>query len=73
MDGIVDEPELMRLAKAKQRKSLRKRLRAARIPFFDTGGNIWTTVDALNATLVGREKNQKRGPNLDAITAKSSG
>lgn len=63
----------MRLTKAKQRAALRSRLRKARIPFFDTGGNIWTTVDALNATLVGREKNQKRGPNLDAITAKSSG
>lgn len=73
MDGIVEQPELMRLTKAKQRSALRSRLRKARIPFFDTGGNIWTTVDAINATLVGREKNQRRGPNLDAITAKSSG
>jgi hypothetical protein len=73
MDGIIEERDLMRLTKAKQRAALRNRLRKARIPFFDTGGNIWTTVDALNATLVGREKNQKRGPNLDAITAKSSG
>lgn len=72
-DGIIDEAELMRLTRAKQRAALRSRLRKARIPFFDTGGNIWTTVDAVNATLVGREKNQKRGPNLDAITAKSSG
>jgi hypothetical protein len=73
MNGIIDEAELMRLAKTPQRAALRRRLRKAHIPFFDTGGNIWTTVEALNATLVGREKNQKRGPNLDAITAKSSG
>jgi hypothetical protein len=36
-------------------------------------GRIFTTQAALDAAMVGREKTTKRGPNLDAITAKSSG
>lgn len=72
MDGILEQAELMKLTKASGKAVLRRRLKAARIRFFETGGNIWTTLDAVNAPLVGREKKENRGPNLDAITAKSS-
>lgn len=63
----------MELAGVAQKAALRRHLRRAGIPFKELNGRILTTQSALDAALVGREKNQKRGPNLDAITAKGAG
>jgi hypothetical protein len=62
----------MALVGVRQKAALRRHLRRAHIPFHETNGRIWTTEEAINAPLVGREKKEKRGPNLDAIAAKSS-
>jgi hypothetical protein len=72
MDSILTEERLMELAGLRQRAALRRHLRKAGIPFRELGGRITTTVEAFNATLVGREKNKGRGPNLDALTAQST-
>lgn len=69
--GILTEPDLMEWSGIRQRAALRKELRRIGIPFREFGGKLTTTVDAFNAVLVGREK-QNRGPNLDAITAKGA-
>lgn len=65
---IVTQDELLRLAKLKegQRAALRRKLKEARIPFKELNGNIFTTEEAITATLVGRAK-EKTGPDLDAI------
>ena len=70
MDRIVEQDELMKLTKARQKNSLRRRLKEAHIRYHETGGNIWTTLEAINAALVGREKTKKREPAFDAIAAK---
>lgn len=70
---MIEQEALMRLARTRQKAALRRHLRKAAIPFKELNGRIFTTQSALDAAMVGREKNQKRGPNLDAITAKSSG
>jgi hypothetical protein len=70
LDGILTQERLMELAGLRQKSALRRHLRKAGIPFREIGGRILTTVEAFNATLVGREKNKGRGPNLDALTAK---
>lgn len=63
----------MTLAGTRQKAALRRHLRRAGIPFKELNGNILTTQNALDAAMVGHAKKQNRGPNLDAITAKSSG
>lgn len=68
-DGIVEQERLMSLTGARQKASLRRYLRAARIKFHETNGRIWTTEEAINAPLIGREK-QTKGPNLEALAAK---
>jgi hypothetical protein len=73
MEGIVTESELMEVAGLKQRAALRRHLRRAGIPFKVLNGRILTTRTALDAALVGREKKEHRGPNLDAITTKGAG
>lgn len=73
MDSIIEQARLMELTGLRQKAALRKALRRAGIPFKECAGVIFTTQGALDAAMVGHAKNQKRGPNLDAITAKSSG
>ena len=68
-DRIVTESHLLELTGLSQRAALRRHLRAARIRFHETNGRIWTTQEAINAPLIGREK-QNKGPNFAAITAK---
>lgn len=72
-DGIIEQTRLMKVVGVRQKAALRRHLRAARIRFHETNGRIWTTEEALNAPLVGREKKERRGPNLDALTAKGPG
>jgi len=69
---ILTQEALLALTGLKQKAALRRHLRRAGIPFKELNGRILTTQTALDAALVGREKNQKRGPSLDAITAKGS-
>jgi hypothetical protein len=71
--GILSERQLLKLAGLTQRAALRRHLRKSCIPFKELNGRIFTTQAALDAAMVGREKNQKRGPNLDALASKSSG
>jgi hypothetical protein len=66
-DGILTEEDLMALSELKQRAALRRHLRRAGIPFRELGGRITTTVEAFNATLVGRGKNKKTEPNFGAL------
>jgi hypothetical protein len=73
MDGIFTQEELMEITGVRQRAALRKALRHAHIRFHETNGRIWTTQSAIDAPLVGREKKDNRGPNLDAITTKGPG
>ena len=73
MEGVIEQEALMRLARTRQKAALRRHLRKAAIPFKELNGRIFTTQTALDAAMVGHAKNTKRGPNLDAITAKSSG
>jgi len=73
MDSIITQERLMELTKLRQKAALRKALRRAGIPYKECAGVIFTTQGALDASMVGRAKNNNRGPNLDAITAKSSG
>jgi hypothetical protein len=73
MEGIIQQEALMELAGLRQKAALRRHLRKAGIPFRELNGRILTTQSAIDAAMVGRAKDQKRGPNLDAITAKSSG
>ncbi len=70
---IVTQESLLKLAGLSQKAALRRHLRKACIPFRELNGRIFTTQAALDAAMVGREKNQKRGPNLDALASKSSG
>lgn len=70
---IVTQDKLFELSGLRQKAALRRHLRQAHIPFRELNGRIFTTQAALDAAMVGREKTTKRGPNLDAITAKSSG
>lgn len=72
MDSILTEERLMELAGLRQRAALRRHLRKAGIPYRELGGRITTTVEAFNATLVGREKKKAGAPNLDHLTAKGS-
>jgi hypothetical protein len=75
MEGmsIITQDDLLKLAGLTQKAALRRHLRKAGIPFRELNGRILTTQSAIDAAMVGRAKDQKRGPNLDAITAKSSG
>src|SRR5690348_8621752 len=61
-DGIIAQSRLMELAGVRQKAALRRHLRKACIPFRELNGRIFTTQAALDAAMVGREKNQKRGP-----------
>jgi hypothetical protein len=70
---IVTQAQLLKLAGLSQKAALRRHLRKACIPFRELNGRIFTTQAAIDAAMVGREKNQKRAPNLDAITAKGPG
>lgn len=72
MDSILTQEMLMTVTGLRQRAALRRHLKRAGIPYRELGGRITTTVEAFNATLVGREKNKTRGPNLDALTTKGS-
>ena len=67
---IVTQDKLLELAGLRQKAALRRHLRKACIPFKEMNGRIFTTQAALDAAMVGREKNRTKGPNLDAITAK---
>lgn len=67
-DGIIEQGRLMEVVGVRQKAALRRALKAARIRYHETNGRIWTTQEALNAPLVGREKKENRGPNLEAIT-----
>lgn len=67
MDGILTQERLMQVTGLRQKAALRRHLRRAGIPYRELGGRITTTVEAFNATLVGREKNKARAPNLDAL------
>lgn len=71
-DGILTQSDLMEVTGLRQRAALRRHLKRAGIPYRELGGRITTTVEAFNATLVGREKNKARAPNLDALTAKGT-
>jgi hypothetical protein len=67
---ILTQDKLLEITGLRQKAALARHLRKAGIPYRELGGRITTTVEAFNATLVGREKNKGRGPNLDALTAK---
>ena len=70
---IVTQDELLKLADVQegQRAALRRHLKKARIPFKELNGNIFTTEEAITATLVGRAK-EKSGPDLEAIAPEST-
>lgn len=72
MDSIIEQSRLMELTGLRQKAALRKALRRAGIPFKELAGTIFTTQGALDASMVGHAK-KNRGPDLEAITAKSSG
>lgn len=67
MDGILTQERLMEVTGLRQRAALRRHLRRAGIPYRELGGKITTTVEAFNATLVGRAKNKKAEPNFGAL------
>lgn len=72
MDSILTQEMLMKVTGLRQRAALRRHLKRAGIPYRELGGRITTTIEAFNATLVGREKKKTGAPNLDALTAKGS-
>lgn len=72
-DGIIEQDRLMDVVGVRQKAALRRHLKAARIRFHETNGRIWTTEEALNAPLVGREKKENRGPNFEHLAAKGQG
>lgn len=72
MDRLVGQDELMQLAGLRQKAALRRHLRKAGIPFREVGGRLFTTEEAITATLVGRGK-KEQGIDLDALTAKGAG
>ena len=63
----------MEVTGCRQKAALRRVLKAARIRYHETNGRIWTTEEALNAPLVGREKKEQRGPNFAALAPKGQG
>lgn len=67
---ILTQDKLLEITGLRQKAALRRHLRKAQIPFREIGGRITTTEDAFTEALAGREKNKRRGPNLDALTAK---
>jgi hypothetical protein len=69
---ILTQDRLFELTGLRQRAALRRHLRKACIPFKEMNGRIFTTQAALDAAMVGREKNKARGPNLDALAAKGT-
>lgn len=73
MDSIIEQSRLMEVVGVRQKAALRRALKAARIRYHETNGRIWTTEEALNAPLVGREKKEQRGPNFAHIAAKGPG
>lgn len=70
MDGIIGQERLFEITGLRQKAALRRHLRKAGIPFREVNGRILTTQDAFTAAMVGHAKKTK-GPNLDAIAAKS--
>lgn len=68
MTIVVQEQlfELAGLSTGAHRSTLRRALRKAGIPFKELNGKIFTTEEAITASLVGYAKKSK-GPNLDAI------
>lgn len=71
-DGVLTQDRLMEVTGLRQKAALRRHLKRAGIPFRELGGRITTTVEAFNATLVGREKNKHKGPNFDALTTEGA-
>jgi predicted nucleotidyltransferase len=70
---VLEQSDLMRLTGLRQKAALRRHLRKAGIPFKEAGGVIFTTQGALDAAMVGREKTNRKGPDLNAITTKGQG
>lgn len=68
MGLIVNQVELAKLAKLEpgSKAALKKHLKRAGIPFRELNGNLFTTVDAMTATLVGRASKRKAEPDWDA-------
>ncbi len=63
---MIGQDELMDVAGLKQKSALRRHLKKSGIPFKEINGNIWTTEEALTATLIGRARKKKQ-PNWSAI------
>lgn len=73
MDSILTQEMLMKVTGLRQRAALRRHLKRAGIPYRELGGRITTTVEAFNATLVGRAKNKEPWrPNFDHSAGKRS-
>ena len=70
---ILTQDNLLAITGLRQKAALRRHLKRAGIPYRELGGRITTTVEAFNATLVGRGKNKETWrPNFDHSAAKSS-
>ena len=67
MDAILTQERLMELSGLRQKAALRRHLKRAGIPYRELGGRITTTVEAFNATLVGRGNTKRKEPNLGAL------
>ena len=67
MDGILTQERLMEVTGLRQKAALRRHLKRAGIPYRELGGRITTTVEAFNATLVGRGNAKRKEPNLGAL------
>lgn len=70
-DSLINQDRLTELTGLRQKAALRRHLRKAGIPFREVGGRLFTTEQAITATLVGREK-KEQGIDLDALTAKGA-
>ena len=71
--SVITQAQLMELTGLRQRAALRRHLRRAGIPYKEVRGVIFTTEGALDAAMVGHAKTNKRGPDLESITAKGPG
>src|SRR5262245_3447864 len=67
---IVSHEQLLSMTGVQQPAALRRALKKAGIPFREHNGRLFTTVDAITATLVGRgKKHDKTRPNFDGLAA----
>jgi hypothetical protein len=64
---IVTHEQLQALTGYTQLAAMRRELRRSGVPVRQTGGRLWTTTEAMTATLIGRAKQQK-GPNFERLT-----